>query len=477
MLFNSLDFGIFLPIVFSIYWIISSLGIRSQNIFLLGASYFFYGMWDVRFLILIFLSSTIDYIAGIKLETTDAPSKRKLYLFLSLSFNLGMLGIFKYYNFFLENFERTFSFFGLNLHGPHLNIILPVGISFYTFQTLSYTIDVYRKKISSTHDWIAFFSYVAFFPQLVAGPIERARHLIPQFTQKRSFNHQFAIDGLKQIIWGLFKKIVVANLCNNYVNDIFERHAQYSSITLALGAFYFGVQIYCDFSGYSDIAIGTAQLFGFKFMSNFEYPYFSRNISEFWRRWHISLTSWFRDYLYIPLGGSRTTQLKKIRNVWIIFLVSGFWHGANWTFVTWGALNAIYFLPLMLLSRNNAYSDTVSESKTLPNIQEFFQMLLTFSLVTFSWIFFRSENMGKAFSYISKLFSFNFKLDYLGIERYNFEAIPIILLFFVLEWSARLKRHPLQDSKFSLIKTVVIVLLIILLGSFIENSEFIYFQF
>ena len=359
MLFNSLDFAIFLPLVFILYWFVANKSLKVQNLLIVFSSYLFYGWWDWRFLSLIIFSTLIDYSIGLQLSKHNNESKRKILLWTSVFVNLGFLGFFKYYNFFLGNFISAFSLFGSQISANSLNIILPVGISFYTFQTLSYTIDVYKNKLEPTQDLVAFSAFVSFFPQLVAGPIERATNLLPQFYSKRTFDSSKAINGLKQIIWGLFKKIVIADNCAQYANEIFQNHQEYNGLTLILGAFYFTFQIYCDFSGYSDIAIGTSKLFGFKLMKNFHFPYFSRDIAEFWRRWHISLSTWFRDYLYIPLGGSRVNTILKIRNIMIIFMVSGFWHGANWTYIFWGALNAIYFLPLLLRKRNRIHTSSI----------------------------------------------------------------------------------------------------------------------
>ena len=375
MLFNSLDFAIFLPIVFLLYWFVAQKNLKLQNALIVLASYVFYGWWDWRFLSLIIFSTVVDYLIGQRLRTEDKQSKRKILLWTSVIVNLGFLGFFKYYNFFLENFVDAFSLFGMQINANSLNIILPVGISFYTFQTLSYTIDVYRKKLEPTQDFIAFSAFVCFFPQLVAGPIERATNLLPQFYKKRTFEYHKAVDGMRQILWGLFKKVVIADNCAEFANQIFNNSADMNGSTLVLGAIFFTFQIYGDFSGYSDIAIGTSRLFGFDLKQNFATPYFSRDIAEFWRRWHISLSTWFRDYLYIPLGGSRGGTWMKVRNTFAIFLVSGFWHGANWTFIIWGALNAIYFLPLLLTNNNRKNLGVVAEGKLLPSLRELFSML------------------------------------------------------------------------------------------------------
>ena len=386
MLFNSIEFLIFLPIVFVLYWALNRHR-RGQNFLLLLASYVFYGWWDWRFLSLIFISSLLDFMLGSALSGTDDKIRRKLLVGLSLTINLGFLGFFKYYNFFVEEFIQAFQSFGLQLNARTLNVILPVGISFYTFQTLSYTLDVYKRRIEACKDPLAFFTFVSFFPQLVAGPIERASNLIPQFQKDKSFDSDEAVKGLKQILWGLFKKVVIADSCASHADFIFSNHETLPGSLLLLGAVYFAFQIYGDFSGYSDIAIGTARLFGVCLMRNFAYPYFSRDIAEFWRRWHISLSTWFRDYLYIPLGGSRVSKGKAIRNIFIIFLVSGFWHGANWTFLVWGGLNALYFLPSFILKRNRKFVSEIAGSKWLPSLRELIGIGITFTLTCFAWIF------------------------------------------------------------------------------------------
>jgi D-alanyl-lipoteichoic acid acyltransferase DltB (MBOAT superfamily) len=445
-------------------------------------SYVFYGWWDWRFLSLIVFSSAVDYTVGRALNDTQKPLKRKALLLVSVLVNIGFLGFFKYFNFFAESFADAFTLLGNPIEPSRLNIILPVGISFYTFQTMSYTIDVYRRKLTATKDVLAFFAYVSFFPQLVAGPIERATNLLPQFYKKRIFNKSLAGDGLKQILWGLFKKVVIADNCAILVDDIFANYGSYSGSTLVLGGVFFAFQIYGDFSGYSDIAIGTARLFGFKLMRNFAFPYFSRDIAEFWRRWHISLSTWFRDYVYIPLGGSRGGTWMKIRNTMIIFLVSGFWHGANWTFIAWGFLNALYFLPLMLLGQNRNNTDTVAENRAFPNLKELFQITLTFVLTLIAWIMFRSESIPQAMEYYSGIFSLSL---FSTPEVFPVDLMSIIAVFAIVEWVSRHKHHPfeylhVQPSHWIVNLRVaamsVTVWAIILWGAF-DNKEFIYFQF
>ncbi len=476
MLFNSIDFAVFLPIIFILYWFVCNKNLKLQNSLVLLASYVFYGWWDWRFLSLIAFSTLVDYCIGLALNSTAYSKRKKLLLSLSLLINLGFLGFFKYYNFFVESFIDAFSLFGKSIKPNTLDIILPVGISFYTFQTLSYTIDVYRKKLKPTKDIIAFAAFVSFFPQLVAGPIERATKLLPQFYKKRTFNYNLAVLGMRQILWGLFKKIVIADNCAQYANEIFNDYGSQSGSTLFLGALFFTFQIYGDFSGYSDIAIGISRLFGFDLMKNFAFPYFSRDIAEFWRRWHISLSTWFRDYLYIPLGGSRGGTWIKVKNTFIIFLVSGFWHGANWTFVVWGGLNALYFLPIMLRNKNRKHIEIVALHTFLPTLKETGQMLSTFVMTVFAWIFFRSDTIKSALEYISILCS----KSLISLPNIKSKSILILIVFFMLiEWLGR--RNEFAIEKIQLKQPLrwgfylfLVLLLVIFNG---KEQEFIYFQF
>lgn len=490
MLFNSLDFAVFLPVVFILYWFVSQKNLKLQNALIVGASYVFYGWWDWRFLSLIIFSTVVDYLIGQRLRTEQIASKRKILLWISIIVNLGFLGFFKYYNFFLENFIEAFSLFGIKISANSLNIILPVGISFYTFQTLSYTIDVYKRKLAPTKDFIAFSAFVCFFPQLVAGPIERATNLLPQFYKKRTFQYDKAIEGMRQILWGLFKKIVIADNCADYANQIFNSSAEMNGITLILGALFFTFQIYGDFSGYSDIAIGTSRLFGFDLKQNFATPYFSRDIAEFWRRWHISLSTWFRDYLYIPLGGSRGGTRMKVRNTFAIFLVSGFWHGANWTFIIWGALNAIYFLPLLLTNNNRKNLGQVAEGRKLPNFRELIAMLSTFTLTVIAWIFFRATDLSHSFSYITTIAQIDawnldsFILDLRKISRgfELFHCCLFILFSIIIEWMARDKEFALSKLNITIRKkklnwTLYYVLILLIYLTQKNGQTFIYFQF
>ncbi|MDD4770183.1 MAG: MBOAT family protein [Bacteroidales bacterium] len=482
MLFNSIDFAIFLPIVFILYWFVTNRSLKLQNFLIVSASYLFYGWWDWRFLSLILFSTLVDYVVGQKLRNEESQLKRKVLLLISIFVNLGFLVFFKYFNFFLENLVAAFTFFGSEIEVNSLSIILPVGISFYTFQTLSYTIDVYKRRIHPTNDFIAFSAYVSFFPQLVAGPIERSTHLLPQFYKKRTFDYSKAVDGMRQILWGLFKKIVIADNCAEFANQIFNNSADMNGSTLVLGALFFTFQIYGDFSGYSDIAIGTARLFGFDLMRNFNFPYFSRDIAEFWRRWHISLSTWFRDYLYIPIGGSRGGTWMKVRNTFIIFIVSGFWHGANWTFVAWGALNAMYFLPLLLTSNNRNNLETVAQGKLLPSLKEFSSMLLTFGLTVFAWIFFRAENMGHAISYISEIFSPSlFSMpNFTGMKR-ALTIIILVAIFVFVEWIGREGQFAISNVGIKWKRPIryamyyAIIIAIVWFGG--KAQQFIYFKF
>lgn len=480
MIFNSLDFAVFLPIVFIIYWAFKK-SFKTQNIVILVGSYIFYGWWDYRFLGLVFFSSFVDFFVSLSLFKEENIVKRKSILWISIFINLGTLLFFKYSNFFLDSFYSSFKFFGYAVSHQSLDIILPVGISFYTFQTLSYTIDVYRKEMKPTKSFIEFSAYVSFFPQLVAGPIERASKLLPQFSKDRKFNYNSAVNGLQQILWGLFKKMVIADNCAQFANEIFDNSEIYSGSTLVLGVFFFAFQIYGDFSGYSDIAIGTSRLFGFSLSKNFNFPYFSRDVAEFWRRWHISLSTWFRDYIYIPLGGSKTSPIKKVRNIFLIFVVSGFWHGPNWSFIVWGALNALLFLPLLLLNLNRKNVDTVSLNKHFPSLKDIIKMAITFSFICFTWIFFRAENITHALDMIRTIFSSSsFTIpDFEGMGH-AFKFLSLLCFFVLVEWLGKEREFAIENIKlkntfFRYLFYYGLIFLIIFYGA--SSQEFIYFQF
>jgi len=472
MLFNSFEFAFFLPIVFLLYWFIFNKSIKLQNIFLLVVGYVFYGWWDWRFLFLIAFSTLFDFTTGLLLDKTTNEQKRKWLFASSCIINIGLLAFFKYFNFFINNFIAAFDSIGYQVHPVTLKIILPVGISFYTFQSLSYTTDIFRRKMKPTTDLISFAAFISFFPQLVAGPIERAFHLLPQFYVKREFDQEQAVIGMRQILWGLFKKIVIADTLATYVDSIFAAYDVLPGSTLLLGAIYFSAQIYCDFSGYSSIAIGTARLFGFSLMQNFNYPYFSLSVPEFWRKWHISLTSWFRDYVYIPMGGSRGSLSRTIFNTLFVFTLSGFWHGANWTFIIWGLLNGLFMIPNLL--SGNKKQEKVSTSISIKNLVA---MVTTFSLITFTWIFFRSANVHQAFYYIQHLFSSS--LIKYPVQHGMAITIPLIAILFLVEWLRKQEYQALQPKNIPAILRygIYVTMIIICLAFFKQNQSFIYFQF
>jgi D-alanyl-lipoteichoic acid acyltransferase DltB (MBOAT superfamily) len=423
-------------------------------------------------------STVLDYCTGIKMSRATTQNSKKFWFWLSICINLGFLAVFKYYNFFAASFADAISNLGLQASPWTLNLILPVGISFYTFHGLSYVIDIYRDRIKAEKNIIDYAVFVSFFPLLVAGPIERATHLLPQIQKKRTFNYADAVDGLRQILWGLFKKVVIADQCAEYANVIFNNADDYSGSTLLLGAFLFAFQIYGDFSGYSDIALGTARLFGINLLKNFDFPYFSRDIAEFWRRWHISLSTWFRDYLYIPLGGSKGGTWMKIRNTFIIFLVSGFWHGANWTFIIWGLLNAVFIMPSIIFNTNRNNLDTVAKGKHLPSIKEFFSILVTFTLTVLTWVFFRAQNLTHAISYLRSVFSESlFTIPQIK----PVSVLLFIMVFILIEWFGKERNYALENFGFRwprIVRKVFYYVLVILIISFSGNEqEFIYFQF
>lgn len=483
MLFNSFGFGIFLIVVFALYWFVFNRKLRQQNLLLLAASYFFYGCWDWRFLLLLIFSTLLDYFTGLKMYQAKTQGLKTFWLWLSISVNLGFLGVFKYYNFFASSLVGLCSSMGIHLNAFTLNVILPVGISFYTFHGLSYVIDVYKNRIKAERNFIDYSLFVSFFPLLVAGPIERATHLLPQVKTTRKFDYQESINGLRQILWGLFKKAVIADQCADYANMIFANSAHLTGSTLVLGAIFFAFQIYCDFSGYSDMALGIAKLFGFELLRNFAFPYFSRDMAEFWRRWHISLSSWFRDYLYIPLGGSKTGIWLKVRNTLIIFLVSGFWHGANWTFIIWGLLNALFILPSILLKTNRNHLEIVAKGRAMPTFTELMQMTITFIQVIFAWIFFRADSVTQAFKYIGGIFSKSlFSVPQLDVNREQLlEVILLIITFIIVEWQGRENQYAiekltwLRKRGYRLAFYYMLVLVIFLFTG--KEQQFIYFQF
>ncbi|KIO54207.1 MBOAT family O-acyltransferase [Flavobacterium hibernum] len=477
MFFNSLAFAIFLPIVFFLYWFVFNKTKSTQNALLIVASYYFYSCWDWRFLFLLVFSTFLDYYTGIQIEKGKSEQSRKFWFWLSVLVNLGFLGIFKYYNFFATSFSELLNSVGIQASPILLKVILPVGISFYTFHGLSYVIDIYYKRIKAEYNFVDYSLFVSYFPLLVAGPIERATHLLPQVKVKREFDLEKAKEGVCQIIWGLVKKVIIADTCATYANAIFDNYTSMNSFSLILGAVYFAFQIYGDFSGYSDIALGVSKLFGLDLLRNFNYPYFSRDIAEFWRRWHISLSSWFRDYLYIPLGGSKGGIWMKIRNTFIIFVVSGFWHGANWTYITWGFINAIYFLPLLLRNSNRNNIDEIKVTWNLDSVKVIVSILTTFLITCVAWVFFRARTISDAVLYLKRIVTNrDFAFQFLENDRYNYELLLMIGIFVLVEWNNRTKVEPLS-GKNSMLKIALAILAIMAFGTFSDYKEFIYFQF
>lgn len=465
------------------YWLLHR-SVKAQNLFVVAASYVFYGWWNWHFLLLIALTSFCSYVSGIAISVSSQHGNRTLAksaCVANIIINLGILGVYKYYDFFASSLCDAFASIGVDIRIGSLGLVLPVGISFYTFQALSYTIDVYRDKLPATRDIVSFFAFLSFFPQLVAGPIERATNLLPQFQKSRRFDYPVAVDGMRQILLGFFKKIVVADNCAQACNMIFDNYHDYSGPALMWGAVLFTFQIYGDFSGYSDIAIGTARLFGIDLKRNFHYPYFSRNIAEFWKRWHISLNTWFVDYIYIPLGGSRCARWKVMRNTMVIFLVSGLWHGANWTFVCWGVYHAILFFPLLLSGSSKKFRGTVAEGRILPSCRELCQMLCTFVLVVIGWIIFRAENIADAYGYICRMFTAMDNIDFSSSAFPGKTYIVYIILLLLVEWLHRSREHGLQlnDGKVpvALRWTLYYAIVISLLMAGGQAATFIYFQF
>ncbi|MEM6396017.1 MAG: MBOAT family O-acyltransferase [Bacteroidota bacterium] len=474
MIFTSLDFAVFLAVVFVLYWFVTQDNLRLQNLLIVVASYVFYGWWDERFLVLIAVSSFVDYGVGIQLGRTENERKRKLLLWLSLAVNLGILGFFKYYNFFLDNLQGVGSVLGMRLDWPTLNIILPVGISFYTLQTLSYTFDVYLRKLEPTRDIIAFFAYVSFFPQLVAGPIERATHLLPQFFRRRTFDYDLAADGARQIVWGLFMKIVVADNIGPYIDHSYLHPEKYNSPTLLFYSYVGVVQMYCDFAGYSNIAIGLARIFGFDLMKNFDYPLFARNIGEFWQKWHISLITWIRDYLVTWLGGR--SMWKKARNVFLVFLLVGFWHGADWRYVIWGIVNAALFIPLLIGPRRR-YDKVIAHGRVLPSWREALAVFWTVTQFTVAGVLFRGFSLSNSLNGYTHIFD---------ITALGWPVVPdwryvFILVLFGVEWWQRTEDHGLDFTRRrprTWIRWAIYVgLVFIILAYGGQPNDFIYFQF
>ena len=477
MLLNSMQFAVFLPVVFLLYWSLQKAGLKVQNGFVLIASYVFYGLWDWRFAALLFMGTLLDFVLGLRIGREKGSSRSKHLLWVSVAVNLALLGFFKYFGFFVDSFVDLLGVFGVNASVRTLSIIMPVGISFYTFKKLSYTIDVYKEKLEPTNDVVAFFAFIAFFPQILAGPIDRGTTLLPQFLKKRDFCDPLARDGLRQILTGFMKKMVIADNLLPMVNDLFTNYSSYDGLSLVIGIFFAAMQLYCDFSGYSDIAIGVGKLFGFRLMTNFAYPYISRDIAEFWRRWHISLSTWLRDYLYVPLCGTRPSRGKKAFYIVVTFTLCGLWHGPAWTYVFWGFLHGLYFLPMTLKKRHPRFIGTAGKGRLLPSLKDAKGMVLTFFLTSLAWVFFMGNSFGQAFGIFSRIVIQPFAgLDYTSY-------IPLLggcFLLLVLEWFQREKEFFLQIERLPLVLrwgTYFVSILVILVFGAFGSNEFIYTQF
>ena len=479
MLFNSFEYFLFLPITFLVYWFIFNNNRKAQNVLILIASYLFYGWWSVSFLGLLIISTLLDFLYGFGVNHHN-PRRSKFFLWLSIFNNLGILAVFKYYNFFIEQFQTGLGILGIPLQAKLLEIALPVGISFYTFHGMSYVFDIYRKKQSPIASPVDYAVFVSFFPLLVAGPIERAHHLLPQIQKNRIFNYSQAVGGCRLILWGLFKKVVIADNLSIIADQTFDHYHQLSSISIITGMIAFSFQIYCDFSGYSDIALGSAKLLGFELLSNFKFPYFSRSIAEFWRRWHISLSSWFRDYLYIPLGGSKKGLKKTIINTFIIFIVSGFWHGADWKFITWGGIHALAFIPLIFFQLNKNHSDSIAgQNSSLPSVTELIKILSTFTIVTIAWVFFRADNVSTALNLLQTLLlKITNNPNSLVEMPEGKKALLFIAILIIIDWCMRHNERQLKVPKKRFARYLIYFVMFYLIITQIKGeSSFIYFQF
>jgi D-alanyl-lipoteichoic acid acyltransferase DltB (MBOAT superfamily) len=479
MVFNSPEFAIFFPVVFILYWFIFNRSARIQNLLLLAASIFFYAWADWRFLFLVMASAGFNFFIGIRIKETANESRKQQFLWLGILINLGVLGYFKYFNFFYNNFADLLNFFGLAVNHSSLRIILPLGISFFTFQTLGYIIDIYNEEVEPYHDLLNFTTYVLYFPKILAGPIERAHRFIPQIEKQRFFDRSLSIEGLRQILWGLFAKIAIADTCAVIVNDIFDNYQNQNGSMLLLGALCYLIQIYCDFSGYSNIAIGISKLLGIQLMTNFAMPFYSTNVSDFWKKWHISLTSWLMDYVFTPLSFILRKQKKRglFFAIFITFILVGFWHGANWTFIVFGILQGLYFLPMIIRGNMNR-SSVMASNKLFPTFKEFLQMSFMFVLMSLTAVFFRAESLTQAFHYLSGIFSTSLftKPDLNQIMV----VLPFIVIFFALEWVSRAYSQPFNDTRippFARWSLYTLIGFIVLLAYDTTPNDFIYLQF
>lgn len=479
MLFTHPKFALFFIIVFGLYWLVAKKSFRLQNVLLLIASYVFYSFWDWRFSFLLLFSTLLDFYSGLKIYQATTKQRKKVWLIISICINLGVLVFFKYYIFFVQSLDDVLQVTNTSNHFSLLHIILPVGISFYTFHGLSYVLDVYNGKRPPTNNFIQYALFVSFFPLLMAGPIERATHLLPQIERPRIFSYSKSVDGLRQILWGLFKKLVIADNCALYVNDIYAHSHQYNGLALLLGAVLFCFQLYGDFSGYADIALGTARMLGFDVVKNFAYPFFSRSVAEFWHRWNISLSTWFRDYVYIPLGGNRAGKTKHFRNVLIVFLLSGFWHGANYTFIIWGFINGLLVVLPSVASKANAdYKNIVAYDKALPSLKGAAQVVITFMLTTFAFIFFRSPSVKEAFYFITHIFTTGPTI----VPQQSPVLSALLPLFIIIEWLGRRQHYAIEKLGMQwprIIRWCFYSFIIFCIGMYKDTHTipFIYFQF
>jgi D-alanyl-lipoteichoic acid acyltransferase DltB (MBOAT superfamily) len=476
MLFTSFTFALFFAVIFVVYWFILGKSHVAQNIFLVLTGYVFYGWWDWRLTILLFLVSISNYLFALKIDRGDNHSSKGM-LWLALVFNIGILAFFKYFNFFIDPFINVLSSVGISAHRESLRIVLPIGLSFYIFQALGYCVDVYRKNVQAQKNPVVYFAFMSFFPQLIAGPIERASNMFPQYAAKRVFNYGVAVDGLRQILWGLFKKVVIANTCAIHADKIFQNYSQYDGITLFTGLVFYAFQIYCDFSGYSDIAIGSGKLLGIRIMANFKYPYFSKSIADFWRNWHISLTSWLRDMIFTPLVIKTRAWGKTgvILAVLLTYFICGVWHGATLNYAFWGVLNGIYFIPQIIFPPKKRKKNKSRLVRIKYGFLDGYQILLTFLMVMIAWLFFRLEHFHDAFAYLSAMVS----RSYFALPSTSIRCGLYIAAFVFIEWVQKKKEFPLQIERVPLIIRWLIYLLltIAVLGFSTTEAKFIYFQF
>ncbi|HEY9115148.1 MAG TPA: MBOAT family O-acyltransferase [Bacteroidales bacterium] len=478
MLFNSYTFIIFFVVFFFLYWFVFNKNLKIQNLLILAGSYFFYAWADWRLLSYLLGASAVNYFLGIAIENTENSRKRRLLLWLGMIQGVGGLFYFKYFNFFIISFKQAFASINVDLNIHTLNIIVPIGISYFTFKTLSYLLDVDKGKMKASHDWVIFFGYVAFFPSLLSGPIDKAKMFIPQLEKKRTFDYNQAVDGMRQILWGLFKKLVVADNCAPVTSQIFETYQQQPASALVYGGVLYTFQLYADFSGYTDMAIGFARLIGFNITKNFDFPLFAQNIAEFWRKWHISLTAWLTEYVFTPLNIAFRDLGKFgiILAIFINFAIIGIWHGANWTYLVFGILHGLYFIPLILWGNMNK-KKKIAKGKLLPTFREAMNILLTFILVTITFIFFRADSVVQAFQHLNGMFSMSI------FHSFNFKPIATFFVFVLVlvEWIGRDQNYAIENTFSNWPKIMrwaayfCLIMVIFLFAS--KGDQFIYLQF